>query len=65
MMRTPPYSKTQYPDVNHGYVVDYPRVGMRTSIRDAVKVWTFRIVSQCVQFPTRWILFCSQCKFQR
>jgi len=31
------HSSTQYPDVSHGYVQDYPSVGVNTSIRDAVK----------------------------
>lgn len=31
------HSKTQYPDVNHAYVADYPRPGLRTTVRDAVK----------------------------
>eukprot|EP00343_Euplotes_focardii_P008175 CAMPEP_0205821680 /NCGR_PEP_ID=MMETSP0206-20130828/8854_1 /ASSEMBLY_ACC=CAM_ASM_000279 /TAXON_ID=36767 /ORGANISM="Euplotes focardii, Strain TN1" /LENGTH=360 /DNA_ID=CAMNT_0053117341 /DNA_START=17 /DNA_END=1099 /DNA_ORIENTATION=+ len=30
------HSKTQYPDVNHGFVVDYPNKGQTTSIREAV-----------------------------
>jgi len=31
------HSSTQYPDVNHGYVEDYPEHGTNTSIREAIK----------------------------
>ena len=31
------HSSTQYPDVNHGYVENYPEVGTNTPIREAVK----------------------------
>jgi len=31
------HSKTQYPDINHAYVMDYPKLGMTTLVREAVK----------------------------
>jgi malate dehydrogenase len=31
------HSKTQYPDVNHGHIVDFPQKGLITSIRAAVQ----------------------------
>jgi len=31
------HSKTQYPDINHAYVSNYPRKNLQTSVRSAVK----------------------------